>query len=103
MLAPLDFDLGDLTLDLDGPPTLPAKPIPPELPPIDLGDLALDGDLTHPVGGDGRLSHQLNQAEELVRRGDGAGARPLLQEVARGATGALKADAQTLLDRLGAP
>ena len=100
-LAPLDFDLGDLTLDLDGPAS-PRVPSPPAASAFDLSSLSLDP-VSRGQDNDGSLSRQLDRAEALVEAGDRAAALPLLREVLARAEGALKADAQHLLDRLGAP
>ncbi|MBN8487879.1 MAG: hypothetical protein J0M20_09190, partial [Burkholderiales bacterium] len=83
--APVDFDFGDLSLDLPGEPAAP--------PPPATGD-----DLDAGVGDP--LQRKIELADEFRRIGDVEGARDLLQEVIEKSDGALKARAQSLLDEL---
>lgn len=82
--APLEFDLGDLSLDLN----LPAS-----------GDTAAskDADAALP---DDPLATKLALAEEFNTIGDSEGARTLVEEVIAEASGDLKARAQRLLTEL---
>jgi pilus assembly protein FimV len=99
-LGPLDFDLGDLSLD-DGktsPAAEPSRPAPlgahddfaASLPSFELSDDDADP-----------LSRKLELAEEFRQIGDMEGARDLLEEVVASADGALKNKAQGMLERLG--
>ena len=92
---PLDFDLGDLSLDLGGPATVPFDVTPDG--DIDFGDFKLTDDA---ASDDQALSRKLDLAEEFIQIGDTDGARELVEEVLSKAAGALKADAQALLERL---
>ena len=83
--APVDFDFGDLSLDLPGEPAAP--------PPPAAGD-DLDAGAGDP------LQRKIELADEFRRIGDVEGARDLLQEVIEKSDGALKARAQSLLDEL---
>lgn len=78
----MDFDLSDISLDLNAPGDAGAS----SLPPMD--------------DGADPLARKLELAEEFRQIGDMEGARDLLQEVVAKADGALKAKAQTMLDRL---
>ncbi len=93
----IDFDLGDL--DIGGPGT---KPSP--LEPVS-GDSTLDFDnlplAAAPAAGGNPLARKLDLAEEFRQIGDLEGARDLLEEVVAKADGALRAKAQSMLDRLG--
>ncbi|MGL6111779.1 MAG: FimV/HubP family polar landmark protein [Rubrivivax sp.] len=98
-LGPLDFDLGELSLDDPGssmagvsarPPTLDlGDDFAASLPSFDLGDDDADP-----------LSRKLELAEEFRQIGDMEGARDLLEEVVASADGALKTKAQGMLDHL---
>jgi len=97
--GPLDFDLGELSLDDERPGTAGAasRPAPlagrddfaASLPSFDLSDDSADP-----------LSRKLELAEEFRQIGDMEGARDLLEEVVASADGALKSKAQGMLDRL---
>ena len=97
--GPLDFDLGELSLDDDSPGTAGAasRPAPlggqddfaASLPSFDLSDDSADP-----------LARKLELAEEFRQIGDMEGARDLLEEVVASADGALKTKAQGMLDRL---
>jgi pilus assembly protein FimV len=110
--APLEFDLGGLSLDLDPPTasaTPAAEPAPTPKPPVS-APATLDsvfGDSTGPdsrggdVSAEDALATKLALAEEFQAIGDDDGARTLAQEVADAATGNLKAKAQRFLTELG--
>jgi pilus assembly protein FimV len=98
--GPLDFDLGELSLD-DGTATrsgVPSRPAPLAIdddfaasaPSFELSDYDADP-----------LARKLELAEEFRQIGDMEGARDLLEEVVASADGALKSKAQGILDRLG--
>jgi pilus assembly protein FimV len=82
----VDFDFGDLSLELDKPAEEVAAPAPAT------DDLDL--------GGADPLARKIELADEFRRIGDIEGARELLEEVIGKAEGALKTRAQTLLDEL---
>ena len=96
----LDFDLGDL--NITGPDT--QRTLPPAA--IDsqfgLGSFPLSASpaALGATGGD-PLARKLDLAEEFRQIGDLEGARDLLEEVVAKADGALRAKAQSMLDRLG--
>lgn len=88
----MEFDLGELSLDLG--PTPPAEAGPgagDELAGLDLGDGETPGD---------PMERKLELAEEFRQIGDREGARELLQEVVSKSSGALKAKAQSMLAEL---
>ncbi|GKS90365.1 FimV/HubP family polar landmark protein [Acidovorax sp. SUPP2539] len=90
--APLEFDLGALSLDLDTPAgnTSPsASPAVQDLP-----------QATPPLPDD-PLATKLALAEEFNAIGDSEGARTLIEEVIAESSGALKTRAQRLLSELG--
>lgn len=86
--GPVDFDFGDLSLDLDKPADV-AEPAPAA---------AMVDDLD--LGGADPLVRKIELADEFRRIGDIEGARDLLEEVVGKAEGALQSRAQTLLDEL---
>jgi pilus assembly protein FimV len=90
--APLAFDLGDISLDLDAGSAGGALDVDA------LGDQQADleeaGDDSNP------LQRKLDLAEEFRQIGDLEGARDLLNEVISKADGTLRAKAQTMLDNL---
>ena len=88
--SPLDFDLGAISLDLDGA-TGGAEAAEVSGTTEDAGD---DDDGRDP------LERKLDLAEEFRQIGDVEGARDLLQEVVNKATGSLRSKAQTMLDSL---
>jgi len=90
--GPRDFDLGDLSLDLDTP-TEPARvqPVP------ELEDAAFTGSALP----DDPLATKLALAEEFNAIGDSEGARTLIEEVIAESSGELKTRAQRLLSELG--
>ena len=94
---PLEFDLGDLSLDLDAPLAAPAPASAKDAGGTNFADFSLDDGV---AGGEAALSRKLDLAEEFIQIGDTDGARDLIEEVLAKATGALKIDAQALLDRL---
>jgi pilus assembly protein FimV len=87
----IDFDFGDLSLDLDKPHAVEAHE-ESALPDLDMG--AAHGD-SEP------MARKIELADEFRRIGDHEGARELLEEVVGKAEGPLKARAQTMLDALG--
>lgn len=90
--APLEFDLGALSLDLDTPAgnTSPsASPAVQDLP------------QATPALPDDPLATKLALAEEFNAIGDSEGARTLIEEVIAESSGALKTRAQRLLSELG--
>jgi len=86
--GPVDFDFGDLSLELDKP----AEAAEPAQAATAADDLDL--------GGADPLVRKIELADEFRRIGDIEGARDLLEEVVGKAEGALKLRAQTLLDEL---
>jgi pilus assembly protein FimV len=91
--AEANFDLSDLSLDLEAPVTPKAHAAEP-----DLGGL----DMPESDGGDADpLVRKLELAEEFRQIGDAEGARDLIEEVIAEATGSLKARAQGMLNTLG--
>lgn len=91
--GPMEFDLGELSLDLNAPSKPMAAPAPKAAPapaPMDSG--ADDGD---------PLATKLALAEEFNAIGDADGARTLIEEVVAESSGALKARAQRMLAELG--
>lgn len=94
----VEFDLGGISLDLDGVKEAALNFDSPRSQPAALDDL--EGlDLGGADGGD-PLARKLELAEEFRQIGDREGARELLQEVVTKSSGALKAKAQTMLAEL---
>ncbi|OJU86809.1 MAG: hypothetical protein BGO13_10410 [Burkholderiales bacterium 66-5] len=97
--APLEFDFGGLSLDLDRPsaaaPHTPAAVDLPSLPELP-SEAAADAPLP-----DDPLSTKLALAEEFKTIGDSEGARALIEEVLAEASGEVKAQAERLLGTLG--
>ena len=95
----LEFDLGDLSLDLTAPAQPDRKSVGEEksVAPGRLRDVE-DGEA---AAHDDPLATKLALAEELNAIGDTDGARTLIEEVVAEATGALKTRAQRLLAELG--
>ena len=92
--GPMEFNLGDLSLDLNAPSKPMAAPAPKAAPapaPMDHGGGGLDDPLTT----------KLALAEEFNAIGDTDGARTLIEEVVAESTGALKTRAQRMLAELG--
>lgn len=85
----LEFDMGALSLDLDGPTTesqaIAPAPAPASLPEMDLED---------------PLETKFALAEEFRAIGDADGARSLAEEVLAQSSGSLKAKAQAFLNAL---
>lgn len=94
----MEFDLGGISLDLDGVKEAALNFDSPRSQPGSLDDLA-DLDLGGADSGD-PLARKLELAEEFRQIGDREGARELLQEVVVKSSGALKAKAQTMLAEL---
>ena len=89
-----DFDMGEISLDLDTGVTATAPGALQEEP-AGAVDLDLDDDGRDP------LVRKFELAEEFRQIGDVEGARDLLQEVVARADGTLKTKAQALLKALG--
>jgi len=89
--APLEFDLGDLSLDLNQPAG--AAPAASTAAPV-------RADEPQPSIPSDPLATKLALAEEFKTIGDNEGARSLIEEVMAQASGDLKAEAQRLLDTL---
>jgi len=101
----LNFDLGDISLDLDAPATAGPRDVAAEPKKVDSSyvdfDLPDEPDSRFNEDGD-PLERKIELADEFRQIGDHEGARDLLEEViAQAEEGALKAKAQTLLDSLG--
>ena len=91
--GPMEFDLGDLSLDLNAPSQPMAAPAPKAVPaPAPLDDIG---------GQDDPLATKLALAEEFNAIGDTDGARTLIEEVVAESSGALKTRAQRMLAELG--
>lgn len=116
--APLEFDLGGLSLDLDPPKAAEhaaeiahaavAAPSPAPLEPVsapaELDSVFKDSgpdSRGRNVSADDALATKLALAEEFQAIGDDDGARTLAQEVVDAASGNLKAKAQRFLAELG--
>ncbi len=89
--APMEFDLGGLTLDLGAP----SKPFTPAAAPPAAADSGVDAAADDPLATKLALAHEFNAI------GDTDGARTLAEEVIAESSGALKARAQRLLADLG--
>ena len=87
-----DFDLSDISLDLDSP----SKPLSTGAVVDDEPDIVTDDDVEDP--NIDPMARKLELADEFRDIGDVEGARDLLQEVAAKAEGTLKAKAQAMLD-----
>ncbi|KAB7598097.1 hypothetical protein ET532_011945, partial [Verminephrobacter sp. Larva24] len=85
--SPMEFDMSDLSLDLDVPSKLAAAP-----------ESAVNG---LAAAADDPLATKLALAQEFDAIGDADGARTLIEEVMAEASGALKAQAQRMLANLG--
>jgi pilus assembly protein FimV len=90
----IDFDFGDLSLDLDTPggAATRAPAVEPALPELDMPAAAVESE---------PMARKIELADEFRRIGDHEGARELLEEVVSKADGPLKSRAQTMLDALG--
>lgn len=104
---PLEFDLSDISLDLDTPVGGDDSPVARngrgEIPDasLDAIDLGMDMDLDGGAGDDGDpLERKFELADEFRQIGDVEGARDLLREVVAKADGTLKSRAQGLLDSM---
>lgn len=92
-MAPMEFDLGDLTLDLGAPSKPLTAPVAAAAPA--LADSGVD------AAADDPLTTKLALAQEFNAIGDTDSARTLIEEVVTESSGALKARAQRLLADLG--
>lgn len=94
--SPMEFDLGELSLDLNAPSkpmAAPATKVPTPAPEFtDDGSAAAQDD---------PLATKLALAEEFNAIGDTDGARTLIEEVVAESSGALKTRAQRMLAELG--
>ncbi|RYF06883.1 MAG: hypothetical protein EOO31_08520, partial [Comamonadaceae bacterium] len=88
---PLEFDLGELSLDLDAPGGASNAPTPAT---------SASAAAAAPLPDD-PLATKLALAEEFNAIGDSEGARTLIEEVIAESSGALKTRAQRLLSELG--
>ena len=92
----MEFDLGELSLDLTAPSKPMAAPASKAQAPtsvsMDDGSAAAQDDL---------LATKLALAEEFNAIGDTDGARTLIEEVVAESSGALKIRAQRMLSELG--
>jgi pilus assembly protein FimV len=88
----IDFDFGDLSLDLDKSAHVAEDHAASVLPDLDMGEVHGDSE---------PMARKIELADEFRRIGDHEGARELLEEVVSKGDGALKARAQTMLDALG--
>ena len=93
----MEFDLGDLSLDLNAPSKPMAAPAP-AAPALDTAPAPMDG---LGGGGDDPLATKLALAEEFNAIGDTDGARTLIEEVVAESSGALRTRAQRMLADLG--
>ena len=93
----MEFDLGELSLDLNAPVKPMAAPAPKAAAPAPVADLSDDG----ATGTDDPLATKLALAEEFNAIGDTDGARTLIEEVVAESSGALKTRAQRMLAELG--
>jgi pilus assembly protein FimV len=98
--APMEFDLGELSLDLNAPSQPMARP-GVETAPVDLTAQGMDDDDGSAAAQDDPLATKLALAEEFNAIGDTDGARTLIEEVVAEATGPLKTRAQRMLADLG--
>ncbi|MBU1351466.1 MAG: hypothetical protein KKB95_06195 [Gammaproteobacteria bacterium] len=96
--GPMEFDLGELSLDLNAP-TKPMAAAAAKAPaPAPAQDFADDGSA---AAQDDPLATKLALAEEFNAIGDTDGARTLIEEVVAESSGALKTRAQRMLAELG--
>ncbi|WP_233589886.1 FimV/HubP family polar landmark protein [Acidovorax sp. FJL06] len=96
--SPMEFDLGDLSLDLNAPSKPMAAPAAKAAPAPALDESADDGSA---AAQDDPLATKLALAEEFNAIGDTDGARTLIEEVVAESSGALKTRAQRMLAELG--
>lgn len=95
--GPMEFDLGELSLDLNAP-TKPMAATAAKAPaPVPAQDFADDGSA---AAQDDPLATKLALAEEFNAIGDTDGARTLIEEVVAESSGALKTRAQRMLAEL---
>lgn len=96
----LEFDLGDLSLDLSAPAPLTPS-MPPAVEEISTASVPVEEEDEGEPANDDPLATKLALAEEFNAIGDTDGARTLIEEVVAEATGPLKTRAQRLLAELG--
>jgi len=90
---PLEFDLGELSLDLNAPTTASSA--------VQTPTVSTPAAATAAALPDDPLATKLALAEEFNAIGDSEGARTLIEEVIAESSGALKTRAQRLLSELG--
>ena len=93
----IDFDLGELDFGVTQTKTVRIEPASDDSVP-DFGSIPL---ANPPAAGGDPLARKLELAEAFRQIGDLEGARDQLEEVLAKADGALRAKAQSMLDRLG--
>ena len=93
----MEFDLGDLSLDLNAPSKPMASPAA-KAPAAPAPEFADDGSA---AAQDDPLATKLALAEEFNAIGDTDGARTLIEEVVAESSGAIKTRAQRMLAELG--
>jgi pilus assembly protein FimV len=106
MAPAIDFDFGDLSLDLDAPATKAVAETTSHGSEFALSGTGADSaampELELPsLDTNEPMARKIELADEFRRIGDHEGARELLEEVLAKAEGPLRSKAQTLLDALG--
>ena len=102
MAPSIDFDFGDLSLDLDAPPPKPAAETGTHGSEFSLSGTEAVPELELPsLDTNEPMARKIELADEFRRIGDHEGARELLGEVLAKGEGPLRSRAQTLLDALG--
>lgn len=98
--GPMDFDLGELSLDLTAPSKPMAAPTSREAE-IPTAAVPISEDDGSAAAQDDPLATKLALAEEFNAIGDTDGARTLIEEVVAESSGALRTRAQRMLVELG--
>ncbi len=98
--GPMDFDLGELSLDLTAPSKPMAAPASRE-PEITTAAVPISEDDGSAAAQEDPLATKLALAEEFNAIGDTDGARTLIEEVVAESSGALRTRAQRMLVELG--
>lgn len=98
--GPMDFDLGELSLDLTAPPKPMAARAAPSVE-IPTAAVPISDDDGSAAAQDDPLATKLALAEEFNAIGDTDGARTLIEEVVAESSGALRTRAQRMLVELG--
>ncbi|HSI58111.1 MAG TPA: FimV/HubP family polar landmark protein, partial [Ideonella sp.] len=109
--GPVDFDFGDLSLDLETPPAAAPAPAPAAASAAAAATAPTAAPAAAPapapapaaaaIDEDDPLARKIELADEFRRIGDLEGARDLLDEVLAKATGGLRARAEAMLKDLG--